>query len=45
MGNGHVVFVGQVESMPSSGLIGDWIVGGKTVHVNADTKIRQNDGP
>ncbi|OFV82453.1 MAG: hypothetical protein A2Y78_02180 [Acidobacteria bacterium RBG_13_68_16] len=45
MGNGHVVFVGQVESLPSSGLIGDWAVSGKTVHVSADTKIRQNNGP
>src|SRR3972149_11703639 len=44
MGNGHVVFVGQVESMPS-GLSGDWVVSGKTVHVSADTKVRQDSGP
>ena len=43
-GGHHFVFVGQVESLPSSGLIGDWTVGGKTVHVSADTKIRQNNG-
>jgi hypothetical protein len=45
MGNGRLVFVGQVESLPSSGLIGDWVVSGKTVHVSADTTIRQNNGP
>jgi hypothetical protein len=44
MGSGHVVFVGQVESLPLSGLIGDWMVSGKTVHVSADTRIRQNNG-
>ena len=44
MGNGHLVFVGQVESLPSSGLIGDWTVSGKTVQVSADTTIRQNNG-
>jgi hypothetical protein len=43
MGNGHVVFVGQVETIPS-GLIGDWVVSAKIVHVSADTKIRQNNG-
>jgi len=45
MGSGHIVFVGQVESLPPSWLVGDWVVSGKTVHVSADTKVRQNNGP
>ena len=43
-GGQHFDFVGQVESLPSSGLIGDWTVGGKTVHVTSDTKVRQDHG-
>jgi hypothetical protein len=37
-------FVGAVESLPTSGLVGDWKVGGKTVHVTAATKIETEDG-
>ena len=43
-GGQHFDFVGQVESLPPSGLIGDWTVGGKTVHVTSDTKVRQDHG-
>jgi hypothetical protein len=43
-GGHHFAFVGQVESLPPSGLIGDWTVGGKTVHVTSDTKVRQDHG-
>ncbi len=35
---------GRIESLPASGLIGDWRVGGKTVHVNASTRIDQEHG-
>ncbi|NOZ27595.1 MAG: hypothetical protein GXP39_06015, partial [Chloroflexi bacterium] len=38
-------FRGTVESLPSSGLIGDWVVSGRTVHVSAETRIDQEDGP
>jgi hypothetical protein len=44
MGGGHFVLVGAVESLPSMGLVGDWTVGGKIVHVGNDTKINQSDG-
>jgi hypothetical protein len=44
MGGAHVFFTGQVDSLPSSGLTGDWTVAGKTVHVSADTRVRPNDG-
>ena len=44
MGHGSLAFSGQVESLPSSGLIGDWKVSGKTVHVGKDTEIDQEHG-
>lgn len=37
---------GTIESLPSTtGFIGDWTVGGKTVHVSATTRIETEDGP
>ena len=36
---------GVIESLPASGLIGDWIVSGRLVHVTASTEIDQDDGP
>lgn len=45
VGGGHFVFTGQVESLPKGALIGDWTVGGKTVHVTADTKVHQAASP
>jgi hypothetical protein len=36
---GHASFAGTVESLPADGLIGDWVVSGRTVHVSARTKI------
>lgn len=35
---------GVIESLPASGLIGDWVVAGTTVHVTASTEIEQDDG-
>ena len=38
-------FTGVVESLPATaGFIGDWKVGGKTVHVTSATEIEQEDG-
>src|SRR2546423_5783348 len=37
-------FVGQVTALPSSGFVGDWIVGSRTVHVTSSTIIDQEDG-
>ncbi|MBI5303319.1 MAG: hypothetical protein HY868_14385 [Chloroflexi bacterium] len=34
-----VEFFGRIEQLPASGLIGDWTVSGRTVHVSAQTKI------
>jgi len=37
-------FTGVIESLPASGLVGDWTVSGKTVHVTSSTSIEQEDG-
>jgi hypothetical protein len=40
-GDDHTVqFRGSVESLPS-GLLGDWRVSGRTVHLSADTRIKR----
>ncbi|NOZ28954.1 MAG: hypothetical protein GXP39_13005, partial [Chloroflexi bacterium] len=41
----YVKFYGTVESLPANGLIGEWVVSGRTVHVGAETRIDQEDGP
>lgn len=38
-------FTGVVESLPASGLIGDWTVSGTVVHVTAATEIDEEGGP
>jgi len=39
-------FTGVIESLPATpGFIGDWRVGGRTVHVTSATRIEQEDGP
>jgi hypothetical protein len=43
-GGGETSFKGIIQSMPPSGLIGDWQVAGITVHVFASTEIRQDKG-
>jgi hypothetical protein len=40
----HVNFTGTVTSMPAS-IIGDWQVGGRTVHVRTSTRIKQKKAP
>jgi hypothetical protein len=39
-------FTGVVQTLPASpDLLGDWMVGGRTVHVTSLTKIETEDGP
>lgn len=38
-------FFGSVETLPAGGLVGDWTVAGKIVHVSASTEIEQGLGP
>ena len=41
--NGYLKYYGTVESLPA-GLIGDWVVSGRTIHVTATTQIEQEHG-
>jgi len=41
---GETSFKGTIQSMPSSGFVGDWRVAGVTVHVSSSTEIRQDKG-
>ena len=43
-GDGRDEFKGMIESLPASGLVGDWKVKGRTVHVTAATVIDQEHG-
>lgn len=36
-------FTGVVTALPASGLVGDWTVGGRTVHVTMATRIEQEE--
>ena len=36
---------GIVQSMPSSGLIGDWVIGGTTYRTTASSEIEESNGP
>jgi uncharacterized protein (TIGR03437 family) len=38
-------FSGSIQMLPTGGLVGDWTVSGKTVHVAASTQINQQRGP
>src|SRR5262245_32690133 len=40
----EVEFKGTIQSFPP-GLIGDWQVGGRTIHVTSATKIEMEEGP
>jgi hypothetical protein len=42
--DGEFEFKGIIQSFPS-GLIGNWVVGGRTVHVTGATRIEVEDGP
>jgi hypothetical protein len=43
-GSGEAKFKGTIESFPT-GFVGDWRIGGRTIHVTASTRIETNDGP
>ncbi|MFY9574493.1 MAG: DUF5666 domain-containing protein [Blastocatellia bacterium] len=41
---GHKIeFQGNIQTLPIGGLIGDWVVSGRTVHVSSDTRIKDKD--
>jgi hypothetical protein len=40
----EVEFTGTVQSMPGSGLIGNWTIAGKNVQTNASTEFDQENG-
>ena len=42
--DGLVEVKGTVTTMPASGFVGDWTIGGKAVRSTADTVIDQSDG-
>jgi hypothetical protein len=43
---GEVKFKGTIETLPAtSGFVGDWRVGGRTIHVSSSTRIETEDGP
>ncbi|HEY9233105.1 MAG TPA: DUF5666 domain-containing protein, partial [Blastocatellia bacterium] len=41
--DGQAQFKGTIESFPA-GFVGDWRVGGRTIHVSSSTRIETNDG-
>lgn len=43
-GDGRDELKGAIESLPASGLIGDWMVAGRTVRVTSSTSINQEHG-
>jgi subtilisin family serine protease len=43
-GSSSAEFTATIESLPSGGLTGDWVVGGRTVHVTNVTEIDQSKG-
>jgi hypothetical protein len=43
-GENEMKFTGFIESLPSSGLIGNWVVSGTTVRVTSGTRVEQEDG-
>lgn len=43
-GDGRDEFKGMIESLPGGGLVGDWKVKGRTVHVTGATVIDQEHG-
>jgi uncharacterized protein DUF5666 len=45
-GNGDITFKGTVQSFPNTaGFVGAWVIGGRTIHVIASTRIETNFGP
>lgn len=43
-GDGRHEVKGNIQSLPSGSLLGDWVVGGTTVHVSSATFINQEHG-
>ena len=43
-GENETKFTGFIESLPSSGLMGNWVVSGTTVRVTNATRVEQEDG-
>jgi hypothetical protein len=43
-GNNEAELQGVIESLPASGLVGDWMVSGTVVHVTDATEVNQDDG-
>ena len=37
-------FYGNVEKMPEGGMIGEWVVGGRTVTATKDTEFKEKHG-
>ena len=37
-------FYGNVEKMPAGGMIGEWVVGGRTVTATKDTEFKEKHG-
>jgi hypothetical protein len=37
-------FYGNVEKMPESGMIGDWVIGGRSVTASKDTEFKEKHG-
>ena len=44
-GDGGRDFKGLVQSLPASGFVGNWMVGGSPVVVTISTEVRADDGP
>lgn len=43
---GQPEFKGTIQTLPAApGFIGDWRVGGRTIHVSSSTRIEAEDGP
>lgn len=42
--SGYIEFYGVIETLPASGLVGEWIVSGKRVRVSAETQIKNYNG-
>ncbi len=40
----RIEFFGKIETLPGSGLVGDWTVNSRTVHVSSKTEIDQKNG-
>jgi hypothetical protein len=45
-GEGEVKFKGTIQSFPNTaGFVGDWVIGGRSIHASSTTQIKTEDGP